>query len=95
MTTDDPHVIGGVLLASAGTYLLLALLVKALIDKASEHRPTQETETRLPVPLTRHAAPPASCPCVNAKLSAPDETAPITTVQSTRARHRKESPRWN
>lgn len=76
MTTSDPHVLWAVILASAGSYLLLALLVKYLLDEHSAQRRT---------PAGDEAAPAAP----HARPAAPDETAPITTVQSARARHRK------
>ncbi|MFB7597209.1 hypothetical protein [Streptomyces sp. NPDC056160] len=74
MTTSDPHVLWGVILAAAGAYLLAALVVKYLLD---EHRPPAAGKAPTP---TQHAQP-----------AEPDETAPITTVQSDRARHRKDT----
>lgn len=72
-----------VLLASSGTVLLLALLVKALLDTGSQ-RHSSSPRRNSPAPTTsRHAHP-----------AAPDETAPLTTVQPARARHRKDQ-RWN
>ncbi|MEV1020672.1 hypothetical protein [Streptomyces sp. NPDC050264] len=81
-----PAVIGsaawGALLATAATVVLLAVLIKGLIDADSKRRSSAPRPP--PPPATpRHAQP-----------AAPDETAPITTVQPARARHRKD-PRWN
>ena len=84
MTTTEPQVVFGIVLATGGAWLLLALLLKHLLDEHS-------TTTAEPRPGTRPARPPASAH--HARPAALDETAPLTTVQSRRARHRKGSPR--
>ncbi|WP_435218335.1 hypothetical protein [Streptomyces sp. bgisy034] len=78
MRTTDPLVVFGVVLATSGAWLLLGLLLKYLLD---EHSTTAEPE-----PSTSSAAP---APALHARPAALDETAPLTTVQSNRARHRK------
>ncbi|MYS44068.1 hypothetical protein GTY23_23115 [Streptomyces sp. SID5998] len=75
MTTSDPHVLWGVIVASASAYLLCALLIKHLLDA---HSGSESPADGGSAPSAQHARPPV-----------PDETAPITTVQSARARHRK------
>ncbi|MFJ2007055.1 hypothetical protein [Streptomyces chartreusis] len=77
MSTTDPQVVFGVVLATCGAWLLLGLLLKYLLD---DHSGTAQPHT------TRSAAPASA---QHARPAAVDETAPLTTVQSNRARHRK------
>lgn len=81
MTTTDPAVVIGIVLATTGTYLLLALAVKYVLDEHTTDAPDQ----------------PAACPAeplaLHAHPAALDETAPLTCVQPDRARHRK-GPSW-
>ncbi|EYT83978.1 hypothetical protein CF54_04195 [Streptomyces sp. Tu 6176] len=78
MTTSDPHVVWGVVLAAAGAYLLAALVLKHFLD---EHRAGTSAAAEAAAPAAQHA-----------QAAEPDETAPITTVQPARARHRKDTP---
>lgn len=79
-TTTDPWVVFGILVATSGTWLLLALLIKRLVDEPHSYTPA----TRRVPTADRHP---------HARPAAPDETQPITTVQLCRARHRKGQPR--
>lgn len=76
-TTTDPMVVFGVVLATAGTWLLAALVIKAILDRRHPYAPAQPTAL---AGQHWHALP-----------AALDETQPITCMQATRARHRKGS----
>jgi hypothetical protein len=88
VTTDDPAVVWGVILATSGAYFLAALLIKAALDQDGAPETTHQADAPPKTPPT-----PALRP--HAHPAALDETAPLTTVQPTRARHRKGSPTCN
>lgn len=83
MTTDDQLVVFVLIFATAGAWLLGALLIKHALDKPCTYTPAaRRTATpAFPTALADsrpHAKPPAG-----------DETTPITSVQLERALHRK------
>ena len=84
-TTTDPAVVFGVILATAGTWLLICLLIKHLVD---EHHPYTPA---LPRPATPMLPTALADRHPHALTAACDETQPIATVQAGRARHRKEA----
>ncbi len=83
-TTSDTGVVFALIFATAGTWLLAALLIKHALDKPCTYTPaTQRTRTpAFPTALVDRRP--------HAKPHACDETTPITSVQLKRALHRKE-----
>ncbi|MGW0821781.1 hypothetical protein [Streptomyces sp. NPDC002845] len=87
-TTSDPAVVFGIVLATSGAWLLIALLVKRLVDEFTTYTPVEPSHrTTTPLfPTARADHRPHSQP------TAPDETVQLTTVQPHRARHAKGHP---
>lgn len=84
-TTTDPTVVAGVVLATAGAWLLAALLIRAALDQPHPYTPATHHTPTPALPTTRAERHP------HARPAACDETQPITTVKVARARHRKGS----
>lgn len=94
-TTTDPAVVFAVVFATGAGTLLVLLLLKLLIDAASDHY----TEQTGPAPA-RQTVVLAHCPPVppahthahaRPRPAACDETTPLTTVTVGHGRHRKDA----
>lgn len=93
-TTTDPAVVFAVVFATGGGTLFALLLLKLLIDRASD-RPEQPGPAPAPVrrPVTVTHCPPIPPARVHARPRpvACDETTPLTKVTAGPGRHRKDT----
>ncbi|MFF9279571.1 hypothetical protein [Streptomyces griseosporeus] len=91
MSSTEPHVVCGIACASTCGYLLLALLIKYLLDHHSDQPPARPRPERPGGP----AAPaPHPAPTHTTWPAAADEMAPLSAAAPSRARHRKGGPSW-
>lgn len=92
-TTTDPAVVFAVVFATGAGTLLVLVLLKLLIDAASDHATeVGPAPAQRPIVLT-HCPPlvPAPAHHAHARPAACDETTPLTTVKAGHGRHRKEA----
>lgn len=82
-TTSDPTVVFALVFATAGAWLLAAVLIKHFLDKPCTYTPSERHTPTPALPTTTADRHPHALP------AARDETTPITNVQLDRARHRK------
>lgn len=94
MTTTDPAVVWTVIVASAlGTGVLL-LLLKVLIDAASDWTAKAPADPDT-FPAATPPKPAPVAPIYPPQPAVCDETVQLTAVQPARARHRKGTPQCN